>query len=595
MGYNILTGTRIDVTAETGMRMLSLLIFLPLIWAAVLMFIPAKSEKLIRYFTLLGSVVTFGLSVFLYTKFTGATYHFQMGEFVPWIPTLGINYRVGVDGISIWLLLLTTFLSVIAIWFSFYVKHRVKHYMIFLLMLETAMLGVFVSLDLILFYTFFEASLIPMFFLIAIWGGERRNYASIKFLIYTFAGSIFMLVAIIAMFLLQERQVGIRSFDLLQLQETIATGKLWAGHGSLELLFFWAFAIGFLIKTPAFPFHTWLPDAHVEAPTAGSVILAGVLLKMGTYGFLRFCLPLFPDVAPQMAPWIMTLAVIGIIYGAIVAAVQPDLKKLIAYSSVAHMGFVLAGIFSFTHNGMMGASLQQLSHGISTGALFLLVGLIYERRHTRMFKEFGGLKQRMPIYSTIFLIVMLSSVGLPGTNGFIGEFLALLGTFEGSFAHIGGLNIIFAVVAGAGVILAAVYLLSMFMKVFYGPLENPENMRLKDIKPWEIVMCGTLVIFIFWGGLYPNTFLAPMEKSIAATRLMTLAPVGKRPTWINTSLEVNDTMDVVFLKDRGTDVSIPVTVANAPIVVPANIHVAIPDMDTPQQPVAMSAPKEPTR
>jgi NADH-quinone oxidoreductase subunit M len=572
MGYNILTGTKIDVSAETGMGLLSLVVFFPLVWSFLLMFFPAKADKAIKYFALAGGVITFAISLVLLSKFVGGTYHFQLAEYVPWIPSLGINYRVGVDGISIWLIMLTTFLSLISIWFSFYVKHRLKHYMIFLLMLETAMLGVFVSLDLILFYTFFEASLIPMFFLIAIWGGERRNYASLKFLIYTFTGSIFMLVAIIAMYMLQSRTTGIQSFDLMRLQESIASGQLWAGNLKLEQLFFWAFTIGFLIKTPAFPFHTWLPDAHVEAPTAGSVILAGVLLKMGTYGFLRFCLPLFPDVAPAMAPWIMGLAVIGIIYGAIVAAVQPDLKKLIAYSSVAHMGFVLIGIFSFTHNGMMGGSMQQLSHGISTGALFLLVGLLYERRHTRMFKEFGGLKQRMPIYAAIFLIVMLSSVGLPGTNGFVGEFLALLGTFEASFNNLHGLNIVYAVVAGFGVVLAAVYLLSMFMKVFYGKLENPQNLKLKDIKPWEIAMCASLLLFVFWGGLYPNTFLAPMEKSIAATRLMAIAPAGQRPTWINTSLEMNDSMDLVYLPNRDGNVSTPVATKGAQIVYPGHLH-----------------------
>ena len=606
----ITAGTQINVDVETGMRLLSLVIFFPLIWACLLMFFPANQEKAIKYFAVAGTVITFGLSVFLLTKFEGGTYHFQLSECVPWIPSLGINYRVGVDGISIWLVLLTTFLTVISTWFSFYIKHRLKHYMIFMLLLETAMLGVFVSLDLILFYTFFEASLIPMYFLIAIWGGERKAYASIKFLIYTFAGSIFMLVAIIAMYLVQKNQFGIVSFDLFHLQDSIAHGHLqvlaavpgkpahvgpvylWDGRLGMEMLFFWAFTIGFLIKTPAFPFHTWLPDAHVEAPTAGSVILAGVLLKMGTYGFLRFCLPLFPDVAPQMAPWVMTLAVIGIIYGAIVAAVQPDLKKLIAYSSVAHMGFVLIGIFSLTHNGMMGGTMQQLSHGISTGALFLLVGLIYERRHTRMFKEFGGLKQRMPIYAAIFLIVMLSSVGLPGTNGFIGEFLALLGTFEASFAHMNGLNYTFAVIAGFGVVLAAVYLLSMFMKVFYGPLDNPENMRLRDIKPWEIVMCGTLILFIFWGGLYPSTFLKPMEKSIAAARLMTIAPPGQRPTWIDASMEMNDKMDLVRVKNRETDMSIPANFRGATILTPANLHVSPPP---PEQAVAMSEPKEATR
>ena len=307
----------------------------------------------------------------------------------------------------------------------------------------------------------------------------------------------------------------------------------------MQELIFWAFAIAFLVKCPAFPFHTWLPDAHVEAPTAGSIILAGVLLKMGTYGFLRFSLPLFPDVIRNQVPIIMGLAVFGIIYGAIVAAIQPDVKKLIAYSSVAHMGFILLGIFSLTHTGLMGGSLQQLNHGISTGALFLMVGLIYERRHTRLFSDYGGLKAQMPIYAALFLILMLSSVGLPGTNGFVGEFLALMGGFEAAFAGQFGLNVTYAVVAATGVILAAVYLLWMFQKVFYGKNENPINQRLKDLKPWEIVMVGCLVVFVFWGGLYPNTFLKPMEASLGAVRMMALNPVETRPSWKDLTMEVD--------------------------------------------------------
>jgi NADH-quinone oxidoreductase subunit M len=527
----------------TGFGILSLLVFLPLIGSIILSLMPGSNHKALKYGALAFTIATFAVSVFIYTGFNADTYHFQMVELVPWIKPLGINYKVGVDGISIWLLLLTTFLSIIAVWFSFYVNTRVKTYMALLLALETAMLGVFVAMDLIVFYTFFEFSLIPMYFLIAIWGGDRRAYASIKFFLYTFAGSIFMLVAIIGLYVLQKE--GIRTFDLPTIQALVATGELWQGRTELQTLFFWAFAVGFLIKIPAFPFHTWLPDAHVEAPTAGSVILAGVLLKMGSFGLLRYCLPLFPEAATSAAPIFMGLAVVGIIYGAIVAAVQPDLKKLIAYSSVAHMGFILAGIFSFTHAGMMGGSMQQLNHGVSTGALFLLVGLLYERRHTRMFKEFGGLKAQMPVYAALFLIVMLSSVGLPGTNGFIGEFLALLGAFEASVSYSFGLHPAYAVIAGFGVVLAAVYLLTMFMKTFYGPNENPENKRLKDIKPWELAMVGTFIVLIFWGGLYPNTFLKPMEKSIAATRLMAIAPPNSRPTWANQELEINPGLNLI--------------------------------------------------
>jgi NADH-quinone oxidoreductase subunit M len=410
----------------------------------------------------------------------------------------------------------------------------------------------------ILFYTFFEASLVPMWLLISIWGGERRTYAGLKFFIYTFAGSIFMLIGIIFLANLYSQATnGPLSFNIVDIQREVANGRLWASAMGLQPWIFWSFAVAFLVKCPAFPFHTWLPDAHVEAPTAGSVILAGVLLKMGTYGFLRFCLPLFPDTIGRQVPIIMALAVVGIIYGAIVAAVQPDWKKLVAYSSVAHMGFVLLGIFSLTHTGMMGGSMQQLNHGISTGALFLLIGLIYERRHTRMFKNFGGLKAQMPIYSTIFLIVMLSSVGLPGTNGFIGEFMAMMGAFESSLANAFGLNIWYIAIGGFGVVLAAVYLLYMFQQVFYGKNDNPENHRLKDIKPWEIAMCGTLLVLIFWGGLYPSTFLKPMESAIGATRMMAINPEGQRPAWSDATHQIDEEMNFVV---------------DGQVVAPANLH-----------------------
>jgi len=524
---------------SSGFPLLTAITFLPLVGVLVLLFMPASEVKAARYFTLIVSVLTFLCSLMILPRFDGAKYQFQLVEYVPWISQVGINYRMGIDGISLWLVLLTTFLSVISIWFSFYVEKRVKTYMITMLILETAMLGVFMSLDLILFYTFFEATLVPMYLLINIWGGERRAYAAVKFFIFTFAGSIFMLVGMIALYQLQKSATGIASFSIIDIQTNVANGKIWAGSFQLEAWIFWAFAVAFLVKCPAFPFHTWLPDAHTEAPTAGSVILAGVLLKMGTYGFLRFVLPLFPDVIGQMVVPIMILAIIGILYGAIVAAVQPDVKRLVAYSSVAHMGFVLIGIFSLTHAGMMGGSLQQLSHGISTGALFLLIGLIYERRHTRLFSEYGGLKAQMPIYAAIFLIVMLSSVGLPGTNGFVGEFLALLGTFQAGFMGSHNLTIWYGVVAGLGVILAAIYLLWMFQKMFYGENKNPANQVLRDLKPWEIAMCGCLILFIFWGGFHPDTFLKPMEASISATRGMAVNQKGERPLWSDEQMRVN--------------------------------------------------------
>ncbi len=527
------------------MGVLSLIVFLPLIGALILGFVPKDNIKMVRYGALGAAVATFLVNIVAFQKFSSETFHFQMVDFMKWVAPAGINYHMGVDGISMWLIVLTTFLSIIAVWFSFYVEKRVKTYMIALLILETAMLGVFTSLDMVLFYTFFEASLVPMWLLITIWGGERRTYAGLKFFIYTFAGSIFMLIGMITMAYLNSRATGNWSFSIIEIQTNVANGSLWHGAMNLQPWLFWAFAIAFLVKCPAFPFHTWLPDAHVEAPTAGSVILAGVLLKMGTYGFLRFVLPFFPDVMPQMVVPLMVLAVIGILYGAIVAAIQPDVKKLVAYSSVSHMGFVLLGIFSLSHTGMMGGAMQQLNHGISTGALFLLIGLIYERRHTRLFKDYGGLKAQIPIYAAIFMIVMLSSVGLPGTNGFIGEFMAMMGAFETSYNGLYGLNIWFAVFAGIGVILAAVYLLWMFQKMFYGPNTNPDNTRLKDIKGWEIAMCAPLVVLIFWGGFYPNTFLKPMEHSIVAARMMATNEVGKRPAWSDDTMEIGENGNLV--------------------------------------------------
>ncbi|MBS1706993.1 MAG: NADH-quinone oxidoreductase subunit M [Armatimonadetes bacterium] len=556
----------------TGFGLLSAMTFLPMLGVILLLIWPAEDVKAIRGVTLVTTFITFILSLFVLIRFTGNTYHFQLLEQVPWMPQMGINYKVGVDGISIWLILLTTFLSFISVLFSSYVKTRVKQYMAFMLLLETTMLGVFISLDLILFYAFFEASLIPMFFLINIWGGERRTYAAVKFFIFTFAGSIFMLVGIIALSQIYRAQFGSLTFDIVKIQSAIAQGSFWVNFVQWQVWIFWAFALAFLVKCPMVPFHTWLPDAHVEAPTAGSVILAGVLLKMGTYGFLRFVLPFFPDVIKDQVLPIMILAVIGIIYGAVVAAVQVDVKKLVAYSSVAHMGFVMLGIFSLTHNGLMGGAMQQLNHGISTGALFLLIGLLYERIHTRMFKDLGGLKAQMPIYAAIFLIVMLSSVGLPTTNGFIGEFLAMLGAFEAAFAGAYGLNIGLSVIAGFGVVLAAVYLLVMFMRTFYGPNENPTNQKLRDLKPWEIVMASSFVLFIFWAGLYPNTFLAPMEKSIGAVRMMAINPVGQRPNWDDVQTEIDADGNLVKVAVRDSFASYTST----ELIAPANLHFPAP-------------------
>lgn len=523
---------------------------LPVLGAIAIALIPEEFTKAIKWAALTFSAVTLLVSLSILFRFQPGTFHFQMVEYVPWIDQLGVHYRVGVDGISIWLLVLTTFLNLIAVWFSFYVSKRVKTYFVMTMLLLTAMLGVFLSLDLILFYTFFEASLIPMAVMIWIWGGAKRNYAALKFFIYTFAASIFMLVAMIVLAKLNADVAGAWTFDLTAIQGNVASGKLWTQEAlKLQPFLFWAFALAFMVKCPMFPFHTWLPDAHTEAPTAGSVILAGVMLKMGTFGFLRFCLPLFPEATQEAAPVIIGLSVIGIIYGAIVAAVQPDVKKLVAYSSVAHMGFIMLGIFSLTHTGMLGGAYQQLNHGVSTGALFLLIGLLYERIHTRMFSDMGGLKAQMPVFATLFLIVMLSSVGLPGLNGFVGEFLALQGAWEAAVVGENGMSLAVPVVAGIGVILAAVYLLWMFQKVFYGKL-NPALARLKDLKPWETAMVSTLVILALWGGIYPNTFLKPMEKALNATRLMVLNSEGQRPTWNDTSLEVEENGDLVRVAPR---------------------------------------------
>ncbi len=529
---------------------LSFLIFVPLIGALGIAFLKDEHKALARMTALITAFLNFALSLVAFGQFNSGTFHFQMVEKVSWIERFGISYHLGIDGTSIWLVLLSTFLMVISIAFSFYVDKNVKAYMALLLFLESAMLGVFLSLDLILFFVFFEATLIPMYFLINIWGGERRAYAAVKFFIFTAAGSILMLVGMVVLAWLHQQQYGIFTFDLVMLQNAVAKGELWSGFMHLQAMIFWFFLVAFMVKVPMFPFHTWLPDAHVEAPTAGSVILAGVLLKMGTYGILRFLLPLFPDVIGQFVVPVMVLAVFGILYGGIVAAVQPDVKKLVAYSSVAHMGFVMLGIFSLTHSGIQGGAIQQLNHGVSTGALFLLIGLIYERRHTRQFKDFGGLKAQMPIFATLFLIVMLSSVGLPGTNGFVGEFLALLGAFQAGVAGFNGLNVVLPAVAAAGVIVAAVYLLIMFKAMFYGPNDNPENQRLKDLKSWEIAMMAPLIILIFWGGLAPNTFFEKMEASVSAVRLMAINPAGERPSWGMITHEIDGNGALVEVQPR---------------------------------------------
>jgi NADH-quinone oxidoreductase subunit M len=461
-----------------------------------------RRNGLIRWLALGVSLVALAVTLVLWAGFDNASAEFQFVERYPWIPAFGIDYFIGVDGISLLLVVLTGFLTPIALlssWGS--IDRKVKEFSIFMLALEAAMIGVFVSLDLFLFYVFWDAMLIPMYFLIGIWGYDQRVYAAIKFMLYTMAGSVLMLIAILALAYMHSAATGVYSFDLLRLYALDIPP-------STQVWLFLAFTLAFAIKVPLFPFHTWLPDAHVQAPTAGSVILAGVLLKMGTYGLLRFSFPLFPEAAAYFAPWLALLAVIGIIYGALVAMVQPDMKKLVAYSSVSHLGFVVLGICAMNTQGVQGAVYQMLAHGVSTGGLFLIVGMLSDRRHTRLISEFGGLKAVMPRLSAAFLIITLASIGLPGLNGFVGEFLILLGAFRWDPR--------FVVAAGLGVILSAVYMLWMFQRVFYGTVRHHENATLPDLLPREWASVVPLVAIALVMGVFPTFFLRPMEASVNA-------------------------------------------------------------------------------
>jgi NADH-quinone oxidoreductase subunit M len=477
---------------------LIIMTFFPLVGALVLLFLKPEQKNAARWTALLASLITFGLSIWVLARFNYASGELQLVVRQPWIQVAGwnIEFHMGVDGLSILLILLTTFLtplSILSTWTA--VEERVKDFMFFFLLLETGMIGVFVALDLFLFYIFWEFTLVPMYFLIGIWGGTRRIYAAVKFFLYTMAGSVLMLLAIL--------WLGIRQ-GTFSVPDLIMKGGI---PEDIQLWLFLAFAAAFAIKVPMWPLHSWLPDAHVEAPTAGSVILAGVLLKMGTYGFLRFNLAMFPQAAVKAAPWIAGFAVVGILYGAAVSYAQKDVKKLVAFSSVSHLGFVMLGLFALNPQGIAGGILQMVNHGLSTGALFLIVGFIYERRHTRDLDAFGGLWKIMPVYGALTLIVTLSSMGLPGLNGFVGEFTVLLGAFSSKALGPGTRGAYwFAGLAALGVILAAVYLLFMFQKLFLGPADKEENLKLKDLNWREIVTLAPILFFIFWIGLYPKPF-----------------------------------------------------------------------------------------
>ena len=513
-------------------NLLTILILLPVFGAVgiVLHQMFWKNDGHLKWLTFGLTLVNFLISLPLIwgTKATGFSFEVS----TPWIAAINTNYHVGIDGLSLWLVILTTFIMPIAVLSTWHaVEKRPTAFYAFLLLLESAMIGVFVSLDLLVFYLFFEASLVPMFFLIGIWGGENRIYAAVKFFIFTALGSLLMLAAIIGLYYVHADATGVGTFDLVTLMKTMELGQLsFTGNlATTGTLLFLAFALAFSIKVPLFPFHTWLPDAHTEVPTAGSVILAAVLLKMGTYGLMRFNFTLFPEASREFAPLFIVLAIIGIIYGALVAMVQPDVKRLVAYSSVAHMGFVILGMFSFTEWGMQGALYQMLNHGVSTGALFLLVGFIYERRHTRAISDFGGLANVMPLYATIFVITAMSSVGLPFLNGFVGEFLIMVGMWKSTILTVTATtnwNYIATMLAGTGVIFAAVYLLWMIQRVFFGKVTNEKNRGLADLSLREIGLIAPLVFLMVFMGVYPRPFLDSAKDSVNAIQKRVMHQAG---------------------------------------------------------------------
>jgi NADH-quinone oxidoreductase subunit M len=495
-------------------HILSIILFTPLVGAIVLLFVPKENKDAVRWianvFALAGFLVSLPLVPWFWEKRLEPGFKFIEGAANNWIPSIGAGYLLGIDGISFLLIMLTTLLgwiSILSSWTA--IENRVKEYYIWFLILQTGMLGVFMALDFFLFFVFWEAMLVPMYLLIGIWGGPRKLYAAIKFFLYTLAGSVLMLLGILFLYFHHHGETNVYTFSIRELYKTAPHIYFDPNYGpGIAILLFFAFFFAFAIKVPMFPFHTWLPDAHVEAPTAGSVILAGVLLKMGTYGFIRFSLPFFPDVLThtKVRGWMIVLSIIAIIYGALVSLMQKDMKKLVAYSSVSHLGFCTLGIFALTPLGLSGSVLQQINHGISTGALFLIVGILYERRHTREIAEYGGISNVMPVYATITMIMFLSSMGLPLLNGFVGEFTILQGTFMENWK--------WGAWAVPGVVLAAAYLLWLYQRVFFGQVTNPKNEKLHDLTPREVLTFVPLIIMAFWIGLYPKPFFQILEQPV---------------------------------------------------------------------------------